>query len=198
MQDMKSPFLYLSGVGILLLVVLVILRAAIGEYVFHGSLIDPPVPAPNFTLTDQDGQPFQLAENLGRATLIFFGFTNCPDVCPVTLANFTQIHAQFGDEVQLIFITVDPERDTPTQIKDHLSKYASEIIGLTGNQSELEPVWKDYGVFVSVPDHHDSEGYNVDHTSRIYALDAFGNWRLTFTVDTQWESIVEDIQHLTN
>jgi protein SCO1/2 len=197
MQDLKTPFLYLSGVGILLLGGLLLLRAAVGPYTFHGSLIDPPVPAPNFSLTDQDGQAFELDDHLGKITLIFFGFTNCPDVCPITLANFTQIHNRFEDDVQLIFITVDPERDTPSRIKDHLVRYSEEIIGLTGTQSELELVWKNYGVFVSVPDHTHGENYEVEHTSRIYAIDALGNWRETFTVDTQWEAIVEDLQQLT-
>jgi protein SCO1/2 len=80
-------------------------------YTFRGSLIDPPMPAPDFTLNNQYGQPFRLSEQRGKLVLIFFGYTNCPDVCPSTLAQFRQVRTQLGtqaERVQFVFITVDP------------------------------------------------------------------------------------------
>jgi protein SCO1/2 len=170
-----------------------------GPYRYQGSLIDPPAPAADFTLTDQNGQPFRLSDQRGKVTLVFFGYTHCPDVCPITLASYTKIHERLGeqaDQVRFVFITVDPERDTVQQMHDHLANFDPAIIGLTGSSDELEPVWKDYGVFLDA--HHGTgvENYDVDHSSRIYAIDAQGNWRLTYPAELNWQAIAEDVIHL--
>jgi protein SCO1/2 len=172
-----------------------------GFYQYRGSLIDPPVPAADFTLTDQNGQAFRLSDQRGKVDLIFFGYTNCPDVCPITLTTYARIRARLGqqaDNVHFIFITVDPERDTVEQIRTHLAHFDPAIIGLTGSRTELEPVWKDYGVFQSQHEATDLEHYDVDHSSRIYAVDAQGNWRMTYPAEMEWQAIASDVQHLLN
>lgn len=195
---MKSPFLYLSVVGIVILFGLLLVRGVVQPASFSGSQIDPPVPAADFTLTDQNGEAFRLSDHRGKPALVFFGYTNCPDVCPITLANYKNIRGELGDQVNLIFITVDPERDTQEQIRQHLGKFDTAIIGLTGTRAELEPVWKDYGVFQSSHGGGGVEHYDVDHSSRVYAIDAEGNWRLTFLVETDWQSIVKDLRQVMN
>jgi protein SCO1/2 len=170
-----------------------------GGYRYQGSLIDPPVPATDFTLTDQNGGSFKLSEQRGRAVLIFFGYTNCPDVCPVTLSNFMRIKEALGDQAQrvrFVFITVDPERDTRERLQQHLSNYDPEFIGLTGTRGELEKVWQSYGVYQARHDEGSAAGYVVDHTSRTYLIDPHGNWLLTYPFEMDRQAIVDDLDYL--
>ena len=94
---MKSPFLYLSAVGIAIFFGLLLLRGAVQQHTYQGSQIDPPVQAADFTLTDQNGRSFRLSDQRGKVALVFFGYTHCPDVCPITLANYQKIYEQLGD-----------------------------------------------------------------------------------------------------
>ncbi len=170
-----------------------------GGYRLQGSLIEPPVPAADFVLTDQNGAPFQLSEQKGNLVLIFFGYTNCPDVCPVTLTDFKRINEELGDQasrVRFVFVTVDPERDTAERLKSLLERYDPQIVGLTSSRSELEKVWKDYGVYQARRDEGSAAGYLVDHTSRIYLIDQEGNWRLTYPFEMDRKAVVEDLKYL--
>jgi protein SCO1/2 len=119
-------------------------------YTYRGVQIDPPAPAADFTLTDQKNQPFQLSNQRGKVALLFFGYAHCPDVCPVTLSIFSQVRKSLGpqaDEVSFVFVTVDPERDTPEALGKYLANFSAPLTGLTGSRAELEPVWKSYGVY---------------------------------------------------
>ena len=194
----KSYYYGIFGLAALALITLG-WRVYAGSYRYQGSLIDPPVAAADFTLTDQNGQAFTLSTQRGKAALVFFGYTNCTDVCPITLAGYARIRARLGEsanQVSFIFVTVDPQRDTVEQIRAHLAKFDPAIIGLTGTRAELEPVWKDYGVFQDPHASTDLAHYDVDHSSRIYVIDARGNWRMTYPADMDWEAIAKDMQHL--
>ena len=168
-------------------------------YTYQGSLIDPPAPAPDFELLDQNGQPYRLSDQEGKVVLVFFGYTHCPDVCPVTLTDFKRIKARLGDqsqEVAFLFITADPERDTPEQLKRYLSNFDSDFVGLTQKRSLLEPVWSDYGVFQAKVETGDPDNYLVDHSARTYTIDKNGDLRLTYLFGTSSEVIAEDVVHL--
>jgi protein SCO1/2 len=168
-------------------------------YAYQGSLIDPPVLAPSFTLVDQHGQSFRLDEQVGKVVLMFFGYTHCPDVCPVTLTDFKEIKTQLdtqSKDVAFLFITADPERDTPEQLDNYLENFDPEFIGLTEERSALEPVWQDYGVFQAKVESDDPENYLVDHSARTYVIDKMGNLRLTYLFGTSSEVIAEDVIHL--
>ena len=163
-------------------------------YVFHGSVIEPPVLASDFSLTDQNEKPFHLSAQAGRVILLFFGYTNCPDECPATMARFKQIRSELGREaerVQFVLVTVDPEVDTPGRLGEFVATFDPTFIGLTGTRAELEPVWKSYGVYQE--NRGDGE---VAHNSRIYAIDVRGNLRLTYTTDTPAEEIARDVRQL--
>jgi protein SCO1/2 len=169
------------------------------SYPFHGTVLNPPPVAADWALTNQDGQTTRLSDYRGRLVLLFFGYTHCPDVCPTTLAQFKTIRAKLGgqaDRVRFLFITVDPERDTPAVLKEFLALFDPNFIGLTGTTADLEPVWKSYGVY------HEkrTEGstYLVDHTARIYVIDGRGSLRLTWLSDASQtaDEMVQDIQHL--
>lgn len=167
-------------------------------YPYKGSLIEPAKPAPNFILTDETGQPFTLSDQVGRPVLIFFGYTHCPDVCPVTLSEYKQIRKQLGvlaDDVTFLFVSVDPNRDTPQVIGEYTSLFDPAIIGLTGSIDDLEPVYQAYGVVRTIRS-GEHGNYTVDHTARTYLVDLDGNLRLTYPFGFGVEGIVADLQHL--
>lgn len=197
---MNSKGLILGvGAAALLLLAFVGWRMLAAPYSYQGSILKTPVPAPDIELGDQDGNLFRLSEQRGKVVLIAFGYTNCPDVCPTTLAQFKQIKSGLGsdaDSVRFVFITVDPERDTPERLGLYLGSFDPDFTGLSGNRSDLEPIWQKYGVFQQKQAADSSGNYTVDHTSRIYAIDMVGNYRLTYPYDMDASAIVEDVQHL--
>ena len=169
------------------------------DYSYQGSLIDPPVPAADFELTNQYNEKFRLSDHQGKLSLIFFGYTNCPDVCPVTLSEFKKIKMHFNqreEEINFIFITVDPERDTSNRLKVYLQNFDPKFIGLTGERDLLESVWESYGVYEARQDLGSAAGYLVDHSARVYAIDKNGNWRLTYPFGMDTEKLIQDIEHL--
>jgi protein SCO1/2 len=199
---MKTKY-FLLGVGVLLGVALVLTGWQFIQrpYTFRGSLIDPPVPAADFELTDQNDQPFRLSDQKGQIVLLFFGYTHCPDVCPLTLSHFKQIKAELGDQadqVRFVFVTVDPERDTAAALNEYLPNFDSQIVGLTGSMESLEGVWKAYGVYRAKQEVGSAAGYLMDHTARTYLIDQQGNWRLTYPFEMGKDEILQDVLHLLN
>lgn len=196
---LRKYFLYFSLATLLSLGAILGTEVFARPYVFQGSLIDPAVPAQDFTLIDQYGQPFELGDQRGKVILMFFGYTHCPDVCPLTLADFKQIKSRLGEaaeHVRFVFITVDPGRDTRERIKEYLSNFDPEIVGLTGEGHALEHVWQDYGVYQAhdEPDDHDND--SVEHSTRVYAIDKRGNLRVTYPFGMEREKIYQDVYHL--
>ncbi len=169
-------------------------------YVYKGSSYAPFPEAPNFQLTDQNGSLFELDDRKGQVILLFFGYTNCPDICPATLAEFGRIRAGLGDkadEVNFVFVTEDPDRDTQARLKEYLANFDPAIIGLTGSMEELQPVWSAYYIAREKELVGDSEDeYSIAHTSRIYVIDKFGRLRLTFPNDMSVADMIADVSHL--
>ena len=168
-------------------------------YAYQGVLIDPPAQAPDFSLVDQHGNPFTLSEQRGSLVLIFFGYTHCPDVCPVTLSEFKQIKSRLGsksEQVRYVFITVDPERDTQERMKLYIENFDPEFFALTADPQTLQAVWEDYGVYQERQDTGSAAGYLVDHSTRTYAIDGQGRWRLNYPFGMEVEKIYQDIVHL--
>lgn len=169
------------------------------QHTFQGSYIEEPVPAPDFTLTNRTGGSYQLSDQKGKIVLLFFGYTHCPDVCPVTLSDFGKIKdklASNSDQVEFVFITTDPQRDTPEQLNRYLTNFDPDIQGLTGQEQDLEKVWDEYGVYREIASQRGMDDYLVDHTSRVYLVDQSGNLRLTYTFGTESEAIAGDIAYL--
>lgn len=158
---------------------------------FNGSLISPPVPAADFTLTDMNGKLTSLSEFRGKYLLIFFGFTSCTDICPATMAVLKQVRTGLGnnaDLAQIVFISTDPDRDSPSAVKEFVGRFDPASMGFTGTLSDLEPVWVDYGVMVM-------DGGET-HSSRVYVIDPDGNWRLTYPSATDPKEIISDLELL--
>lgn len=191
----------LLGIGIVLGLALMLVgwKVLAQPYTYQGSLIDPPVPAADFQLNNQHGEPFRLSDQRGKTVLIFFGYTHCPDVCPVALSEFRQVKKQLGDladQVEFVFITVDPERDTADVLGQYLANFDPTFIGLSGTPDQMEPVYKSYGVYHEKTETGSASGYLVDHTARMYVIDSQGNWRLTYPFGMEVEKQVEDLVHL--
>jgi len=165
---------------------------------FRGtSYAEPFPPAADFTLTKANGDEFRLSDQHGKVVLLFFGYTSCPDVCPTTLAELKKAMEQLGgnaEQVQVLFISVDPKRDTPEKIQSYTGYFNPAFVGLSGDQTELEPIWKDYSIFREEVQSDSSMGVIVNHTARLYLIDPQGNLRLSYAYGTLVEDIVHDVE----
>lgn len=187
------------GLGVLVLVLLatVIVFFTSQNNQLRGSVIDPPLPAAEISLTDQNGQPFRLSDYRGKVVLLFFGYTYCPDVCPATMAELRAARAMLKPEqaerVQVVFITVDPNRDTPDSIQEYVSRFDPTFLGLSGTEDELSAVWQAYGVFRELGTPNAQGNYEVSHTARVYVVDVNGNLSLSFAFGTPPADVANDL-----
>lgn len=166
---------------------------------FRGtSYVEPYPPAPDFELARADGSSFRLSEMRDDIVLLFFGYTSCPDVCPTTLAELNQALEKLDEDeankVQVIFVTVDPDRDTPERTQEYVNHFNPNFVGLSGSETELNIVWDEYGVFREIVDGPSAAGYLVNHTARVTLIDGNGNLRISFGFDMPVEDIVYDIK----
>jgi protein SCO1 len=144
-----------------------------------------------FELTSHDGKRFKSSELAGKPFAVFFGFTNCPDVCPTTMLELTNRMAELGpdaDRLRLVFITVDPEQDTPAHLQRYISSFDKRLIALTGTASEIAAVTKAYrAIYAKVPIKDGT--YTMDHTATVYLMNAKGQFAGTIayqeSVETQ-------------
>ncbi len=196
---MAKQKVWLIGGLLGLLLILMGVGFVLRPHTYRGTLIEPPLPMADFRLTDQYGSDFRLSDLKGRVVFVFFGYTYCPDVCPITLATFRQVNANLAEQaekVRFVFITVDPQRDSPEVLARHLRNFDPQFVGLTGSEEELAKVWKQFGAFRQIRQVEGSENYLVDHTARIYVLDAEQNLILTYPYDIGVKVLLEDIRQL--
>ncbi len=149
-----------------------------------------------FHLEDQNGKPVTDADMKGRPFLVFFGFTHCPDICPTTLFDMSQLLRALGPDanrVGALFITVDPERDTPAVIKDYLSNFDPHLRGLTGDQAAINAAIKAYRVYAKkVP--LENGDYTMDHTAVVYLMDKDGHFVAPFSMKRTTEAEAADLR----
>jgi len=166
---------------------------------FRGTTFGEPYPlAPEIELTRSDGSSFRLSEMRGNVVLVFFGYTTCPDVCPTTMAELKLAMAELNEaeaaQVKVLFVTVDPERDTPERMQEYVERFNPAFIGLSGAQADLEKIWQAYGVYRETVQGTSAAGYLVDHTARVTLIDQQGNMRISFGFDTPVEDVVHDLK----
>ena len=170
------------------------------SYTFKAATIEPPDHAYNFALTDQNEKEFTLSQVKGKVALVFFGYTNCPDVCPATLSDLQIVLKRLGTNatnVAVLFVTVDPERDTPERLRRFVSLYDPATIALTGTSDGLTAVYKAYGAGAQRRETPESAlVYMMDHTSTITVIDKHGLRRLLIGFGTPIDDIVSDINAL--
>ena len=137
----------------------------------------------DFTLTGPGGEPWSLEQARGRVVLLFFGYTVCPDFCPMTLSKLVQVDealGESGDEVLTVFVSLDPERDSPERIAEYLSYYGIEAVGLTGSREEIDAVLVSYGGSYSLDEVDSAMRYLVTHSTYVYLIDIEGRVRHLF------------------
>lgn len=168
-------------------------------YQFHGTIITPPLLLSDFSLQTANNESFRLSEQQGKIVLLFFGYTNCPDVCPITLGTFKQAYERLGEDAQnvkFVMITADPERDTPDKVAAYAARFNPEFIGLGGNLKDLQRLWKELGVFVEKQESDSAAGYLVSHTASVYVLDQNGSLIMTLPYGTSAIDIANDVSEL--
>jgi protein SCO1 len=137
----------------------------------------------DFALTDHEGRPFRLAQLRGRLALLFFGYTHCPDFCPMTLSKLTRAFDLLGErreEVSTLFVSVDPERDGPEELRGHLEQFPVNGIGLTGSAARIDSIARRYGVTYARRESGSAAGYFVDHSTYTFLIDQQGKIRYIF------------------
>ncbi len=149
-----------------------------------------------FQLTDQNGQAVTDKTLKGKPTLIFFGYTHCPDVCPTSLFEISEVLRAMGkdaDRINAVFISVDPERDTPATIKDYLSSFDPHLQGLSGDPAETAKVITSYRVYAKKVPTKDGD-YTMDHTALIYLMDREGRFVSPFNLKRTPEEAAADLK----
>lgn len=166
--------------------------------------IEPPRLVADFTFTSHTGEPFTLSDFTGKVIVLFFGYTYCPDVCPVTIMEMDQVHNQLGDkadQVEFVFVSVDGERDTPDRLNAYLKTRQVDdyMWGLTATEKELKQIGVDYGLYFDKRQDANTEAfYLVDHTASSYLIDPSGRLTHIFSFGTQQDVITEHILNVLN
>ena len=174
-----------------LFLLIMIVTSSCGASALKGSVMSPTVAAVDINLTDHNGKPFQLSTYQGKIALIFFGFSNCVDECPATLALIRQALETAGatsQEVVVVMVSTDPANDTDGSMKAFIERFNPSFLGLLGSTDELTKVWQDYGVVVL-------DGGET-HSSFTYVVDKKGNLRETFSPETSSDDIAADVKVL--
>jgi protein SCO1/2 len=155
--------------------------------------------AKGFALTDHNGQPCTLADFKGKVVVVFFGYTHCPDVCPTTLSELASIKKALGSEaerLQVIFITLDPQRDTPELMAGFVPAFDSSFLGLWGEQAVIDKVAKDFKIFAQKVPSKDGKSYTIDHTAGSYVFDDQGHIRLFVRHGQGGDGLQKDLRRL--
>ncbi len=150
-------------------------------------------------LTGHDGKPRVLSDFRGKAVVLFFGFTHCPDICPTTLADAAQAMKALGkdaDRVQVLFVTVDPERDTAAVLSKYVPAFDARFIGLTGDTAAVQKAAKEFRIYYEKRAGKASGEYSVDHSAQSFVLDPQGRLRLFVRHDRIAQDLAEDLRML--
>jgi protein SCO1 len=190
-------------IKVILSVFAVVAGLAVGFYffrphTFHGTVIQSPEPSYNFTLTSVDGD-VSVNDFRGKIVLLYFGYTFCPDICPGTLANVAQALRNIGpkaEDVQLIMVSLDPERDTPEKLAEYMRHFHPSFIGMTGTKEQLDEVASLYGIYYQKAEGSDATGYLIDHTATLLVLDREGYLKLVFPFGVTADDIADDLKYM--
>jgi len=153
----------------------------------------------DLSLTDFNGKPRTLQDFKGKVLVVFFGFVQCPDVCPTALAEFKQVKNQLGQDgerLQVVFVTVDPERDTPEILREYVTQFDPSFLGLRGDADATARVAKSFKVFYAKVPGKEPGSYTMDHTAGVYIYDPEGHLRLFARHNTGAEALTSDIRQL--
>jgi protein SCO1/2 len=184
-------------------VLAVIVGLAAGAYffrphTFHGTVIQSPEASFDFTLNGSQGD-VSLSDFRGKLVLLYFGYTFCPDICPGTLANVAQALREMdtkAEDVQLIMVSLDPERDTPEKLAEYMGHFHPSFIGVTGTKEQLDEITALYGIFYQKAEGSDATGYLINHTATLLVLDPEGYLKLVFPFGVTSDEIADDLKYM--
>ncbi len=149
-------------------------------------------------LIDHNGQPFNRTTLKNKPSLLFFGFTNCPEICPTTLADLSEITKEVTssvDAINIIFVTLDPKRDNKEHLKDYVQYFDKNIIGITGDKNEIKKFAENWGVFYETVK-TSNNNYTLNHTATVFMIDELGNFRGTISWGENETSVIQKITNL--
>jgi protein SCO1/2 len=168
----------------------------------HATVLPEPMQLPEFRLVDQDNRPFTRSSLLGRQTLLFFGFTHCPDICPATLQVLATARRQLAAELpgtaalpDILLISVDPQRDPPAALKSYTGYFGAGVKGVTGDHAELRKLTSVLGIYYSVND-SGSADYSVDHSTAVLLINSDAEFQAVFGTPLDVDTLVADLRIL--
>jgi protein SCO1/2 len=184
---------------LLLLLLALLLSACAPPAKFNGTELSGIDWGKDFALTDHNGKLRQLADFKGRAVMLFFGYTQCPDVCPTTMGSMRELMAALGPDagrVQVLFVTIDPERDTPQLLAQYVPAFHSSFLGLYGDAATTAATAKEFKIFYHKQPGKTPSTYSVDHTAGSYVFDPRGQLRLYLRHGETPERMAQDVKRL--
>ena len=170
-----------------------------GRPTFHFTDITGAEFARKLELTDADGKPRSLADWRGKVIVVFFGYTQCPDVCPTTMAELAQIRTQLGadgDRLETVFVTIDPERDTPEVLKAYVANFGPNVVALRGNAEQTAAAAKEFKVFYAKVPGKTTGSYTMDHSAASFVFDPAGRVRLFVPYGADTKLLTGDVKQL--
>jgi protein SCO1 len=189
----------LSGMGLMFgLVVMIGLILFLQPHTFAGTVLQNPQPAYDYALIGPNGETARLSDLRGKTVLIFFGYTSCPDICPLTMHNLHLVLERLGSQaaqVQVVFITVDPEKDTPQRIQAYLAGIDGRMLGLSGDLGAITQTAAKYGIAFQKQFYNNGSDYSMDHTAAIQLVDSKGLLRVVYPYDTSIEALASDVRY---
>lgn len=170
---------------------------------FNGTAFENPTPAFPFEGVNYDGQPFRMSDQQGKVVVVFFGYTFCPDICPLALADLKAVREKLGEQAQdlaVVFVTVDPERDTLERLAAYVGAFDPTFYGVRLEGQMYEATKAAYGVYAekSEVETGDPDNYFVDHTAGVYVIDKAGNLSEAFRYDAGVDAILPDLDYWLN
>ena len=185
-----------AGLGVVALIALAVWWFRPPE--MHGIVMQSPQSLTDFSMDASTGERVSLSDFRGKPVLVYFGYTFCPDVCPTTLSDLDTMMTTLGkkaDDVQVLMISVDPERDTPEQLASYMAYFDPRFIGMTGTADEIDAAATQFGVYYEAHEGTPESGYLVDHTATVALVDKEGYLREIFSYGTPGEDIAADVAY---
>ena len=197
----RTRIIALAAAGLVaaLAVVWFLILPRLQPHAFYGQVIQSGNRAPTVELDGPGGEPVALSDFDDKVVVMYFGYTFCPDVCPITLAKIARAVDALGDkaeDVQVVMITVDPERDTVEVLEQYTTSFNPTFIGLTGDPADIDRIATTYGVYYQANESTSAAGYLVDHTSTVMVVDRAGELKLVIPFDATDEQVAADLAYL--
>ncbi len=153
-----------------------------------------PIVLQTFSLTDQNNRPFTLEELKNKNTLLFFGYTSCPDICPTTLTVLNQVYKQLEKNINVVFVSVDPQRDTTAKLLDYMEYFNKDFLGVTGSKKEIDQFTKQFNAGYIIEEKTSDDNYLVSHTSSIFLINSELNIIAAFSPPHYAKTIVSQLK----